>query len=301
MIKEGIIFNVQKGLYNVYSEDKIYKCKLRGKLFQKKENQTNILVVGDKVEFVETLNGEGVIKEILPRKSKLSRKGAGKNKSRLEQLIAANIDYAIIVCSVNNPVYKRNLIDRYIVISKKGNIEPIICFNKIDLDVDENYKDDATFYEDQNIQVYNTSIINNKGINELSELLKNKISIFVGQSGVGKSSLVNAISNNNIAKTSFVSEFSSKGRHTTTSSQIYLIGENSMIVDTPGIRELGIYDATIKEINEAFQDVLKYAKDCKFKNCSHTHEPDCEVKSALSNNLIDKKRVENYIKLIKQI
>lgn len=190
---KGIVFNVQKGLYNVYSEGEITACKLRGKLYLKTEKQTNLIVVGDEVEFEKTFNKQGIIVNILERKSKLSRKGAGKNKKHLEQLIASNIDSAILVNSVKNPSYKKNLIDRYIIACKKGNIEPVLCFNKCDLIDSQDIQNDIEFYEKTGIKVFLTSTLNNIGIDLLSDYIKDKISVFTGSSGVGKSSLVNAL------------------------------------------------------------------------------------------------------------
>jgi len=298
----GTVMNVQKGLYIIKSGHEIIKCKLRGKLLKLHTQQTQLIVVGDNVNFEKLMDGTGIIQEICERKSKIARRGAGSKKSHYEQIIAANVDLALLVNACKNPGYNFNLIDRYISSAKSGNIEPVIIFNKFDLlnnDEKEKLIKDSEYYKEKNITVFFTSTSENTGITELYDYIKNKVSVFTGQSGVGKSSLTNALEDSYVSKTSHTSEKLYKGRHTTTSSYMYELGENAMIIDTPGMREFGMFDSE-DGIRSFFSDIEEISKNCRFSDCSHTHEPGCAVKEALENGLIEESRLNNYLKLLQE-
>lgn len=293
----GLVMNVQKGMYIVNTEKGELKCRLRGKLFHQQQKTATIVVVGDYV-LVEHLHGDqGIIQEIRERKSRLSRKIAG--KQRLEQVIAANIDQAFLVCAVKNPRYSLNGIDRYIASAKNGGIEPIVCFNKIDLIDRAEIQEDVEHYLRYGIRAICTSTVTGEGIEELRELLKGKISLFTGSSGVGKSSLVNALEGTEDVKTGTVGLTTQKGRHTTTSAQIYEIGSGGMIVDTPGMREFGLFDAE-DGVRGLFTEIEELAARCKFKDCTHRHEPGCAVKEALENGDLEEQRYDSYLKLLRE-
>jgi len=292
------VTNVQKGLINVYIEEesKEIKCILRGKLFNQLQKTKSLVVVGDYVEFEKTQGNKGVIKEIKSRKTKLVRRGAGKKGKHMEQILASNIDQALLVFSVKDPSYKTNLIDRYIIAAKHGGIEPIIIFNKIDLVDKKLIKEDIILYRKNNYKVFVTSTLTGEGIEEVKKILNNKISVFTGISGVGKSSLVNSVLNDNLAKTGEISSTLYKGKHTTTSSSVYFIPQGGKIIDIPGLREFGIISDK-HEIEETFKDIFEISKRCKFRNCSHTKEPQCAVKMAVEEGKISEKRYRNFIKL----
>ncbi len=293
---QGLVMNTQKGLYNVKTEVGLLKCKLRGKLFKEQQTTKTLVVVGDKV-LVEHLHGDqGLILEICARKSKLSRRGAGKKGKHLEQLIAVNIDQAILVFAAKNPPYNRNLIDRYIAACEAGGIEPIVCINKTDLIELVEVQIDVEYYRQLGYIVIYTSTLTGEGIAPLSHLLKDKLTVFSGSSGVGKSSLVNALFERELTQTGAVGETTHKGRHTTTSTQIYELPTGGMIVDTPGMREFGLFDAA-EGVRNLFSDIEKLAINCKFSNCTHSHEPGCAVKRALDEGDIDPQRYESYQKL----
>ncbi len=294
----GLVTNVQKGLINVYIEEesKEIKCILRGKLFNQLQKTKSLVVVGDYVEFEKTQGNKGVIKEIKTRKTKLVRKGAGKKGKHMEQILASNIDQALLVFSVKDPSYKTNLIDRYIIAAKHGGIEPIIIFNKVDLVDKKLIEEDIKLYRKNSYKVFITSTLTGEGIEEVKKILNNKISVFTGISGVGKSSLVNSILNDNLAKTGEISSSLYKGKHTTTSSSVYFIPQGGKIIDIPGLREFGIISDK-HEIEETFKDIFEISKRCKFRNCSHTKEPECAVKIAVEEGKISEKRYRNYIKL----
>jgi ribosome biogenesis GTPase len=292
---QGLIINTQKNLYTVKHNNKEILCSITGKIFKEKENQKSLVVVGDIVDFEIIDEKNGIIKNILPRKTKFSRRGVGTD-SRQEQIIAANIDQIIIVCSVNNPRYKLNGIDRYIVAAKAGGVEPIVCFNKIDMIELDEIKTDIENYNNLGIKTLCTSAYKNIGIENLKSILKDKISVFAGSSGVGKSSLTNSIFESDIAKTSHTGYIHGKGRHTTTSTYLYDLDFGGMILDTPGMREFALID-TDESVDNSFNDIIDLAQNCKFKNCSHIHEPKCAVKIAVENNEINEQRYKSYIKL----
>lgn len=295
---QGLIINAQKNLYTVKTDDKEILCSITGKIFKEKENQKSLVVVGDIVDFELIDDKTGLIKSIFPRKTKFSRQGVGMDSGK-EQIIAANIEQIIIVCSVHNPRYKLNGIDRYVVAARAGGIEPIICFNKIDqINVSE-IAEDIENYNKIGIKTICTSTYDNIGIEALKEILKDKISVFSGSSGVGKSSLVNSVFSNEIAKTSHTGLTHNKGRHTTTSSYLYDLPFGGMILDTPGMREFGLFEAD-EGIDNTFNDILEFAENCKFNNCTHTHEPHCAVKNALESGEISQQRYKSYTKLSKK-
>lgn len=292
----GLVMNTQKGFFNVKTEIGLLRCRLRGKLFNQHTREKSLVVVGDNVLVQHLHDDQGIILEICERKSKLARRGAGSKGRHLEQLIAANIDQAILVFAVKEPQYKRNLIDRYIAAAKSGGIEPLICFNKIDLIDLSEIQADIDDFQRLEYPVICTSTLTGQGIEELKEVLKGKLSVFSGSSGVGKSSLVNALFQNEQAKTNSVGGGTGKGKHTTTSAQIYELFETGMIVDTPGMREFGLFNANAG-VEQYFTDITEIATRCKFSDCTHTHEPGCAVKEALEQGLIDPQRYESYLSL----
>lgn len=297
-MKKGMVLEVNRDNYFVESEGNFYNCSLKLKKNKKsKRKYVNPVAICDYIEFEERANNYE-IKKVLPRNSTISRKGVGKNKQHLKQVLAANIDYLIIVAPIKNPEYKTGLIERFITAAKNGNVEPIVCFNKIDLLEDEKkLKEDEVYFENNSIKTFRISNLENSGINDLKDYVKGKKIAFMGKSGAGKSTLINSITNSVQAKTGEVSEKLHKGKHTTTNSRVYKIDENTYLVDTPGIREFGMTDDA--QLNNVFKDIEEFSNNCKFRDCSHTHEPDCAVKEAVEKNLIDKKVYKNYLRLQK--
>ncbi len=290
----GLVLNVQKNFYFVKTEGGILQCTLKGKLYKEKENVNSPVVVGDYVLVEKSEYGRGIINEILPRKSKFSRKVAGSRSN--EQILAANIDQVIITCSVKDPKYKLNTIERYIVAAHAGNIRPIICFNKVDLINFNEIEGELAQLQNHGYQVICTSTSTGEGVDVLKETLKNKISIFSGSSGVGKSSLINLIQEEKTALTGDVGNTTGKGRHTTTSTHLYELPFGGMILDSPGMREFALIDSE-DGIKDSFAEIEELAKNCKFRGCSHSHEPKCAVKDALENGEIEERRYKNFLKL----
>lgn len=304
---EGIIINTQKNKFRVKATNGIFLCDVKGSLIEGNKNNKNFLVTGDYVEFDEIGDNYGLIRSVKIRKSEFFRYENQTLKSQIHkkefdfdpekrQMIAANINQAIIVFSVKNPKYKTILIDRYMILLKQQNIKPIISFNKIDLIDYEDIRLDVENYQKKGIKTILTSSYTNQGISELKSLLKGKLSVFSGSSGVGKSSLINSIFGDNIAKTSEISSFTNKGKHTTTTSNIYDLDFESMVIDTPGMKGFDFYKNE-KDINESFSDIVELATSCKFKNCQHKDDLDCAVKNALKNGEISENNYNSFIKL----
>jgi ribosome biogenesis GTPase len=204
----------------------------------------------------------------------------------------------IIVAPIKNPEYKTGLIERFIAAAKSGNVNPIICFNKTDLlDDEEKLKVDEIYFNNNGVKTFRVSNLDNKGNHELKEFVRGKKIAFMGKSGAGKSTLINSLTNSKEAKTGDVSEKLHKGKHTTTNSRVYKIEEETYLIDTPGIREFGMTDDT--NLDNVFEKIEEFSKGCKFRNCTHTHEPNCAVKEAVEKNQIDKKLYKNFLRLQK--
>jgi ribosome biogenesis GTPase len=263
-----------------------------------------VLFPGDRV-LIEKTNGKYIVTKLLKRKNILSRvrkDGTRINDIGQVQLIAANIDIAAIVVAAKEPPLHPKFIDRYLMIIQSNNITPIIVLNKSDLKT-ESDEEVLKIYRELGMIVVETSTIDNSGIIELKSLLLGKQAIFVGNSGVGKSSLVNAIMERVDIKTGDIGEKSGRGKHTTTTSKYYIWEDNSSIIDTPGIRSLDVSNYTALEVQNYFKEFDNLSIKCKYKNCLHFKEPvnTCAVKQAFENELINKKRYESYIKLIEEL
>lgn len=261
-----------------------------------------ILFPGDKV-IIEKAKTSYTITNLLKRTSILSR--VKKDSTRLNDLgttknIASNIDLAVIVASAKDPALHPKFIDRYLLLLENSNIPTIICLNKSDLKTEETEKI-LGVYRNLGLKVIETSTYTNQGITNLKEELRGKQAIFIGNSGVGKSSLTNALMDTETIKTSTISSKSKRGRHTTTSSKYYIWDEDSSIIDTPGIRSLYVSNLNPIEIQNYFKEFSNIKEKCKYKNCLHYQEPtaSCTIKQAVENNTINKNRYQSYLRILK--
>ncbi|MDW8295404.1 MAG: ribosome small subunit-dependent GTPase A [Raineya sp.] len=299
---QGIVIRSTGAWYEVRNPDKsVVSCRLRGKFKLQDLKVTNPIAVGDKVIWEwEKDQKTGIITEILPRENYIIRKSV--HKTAHAHLIATNLDQAIIIATLVAPRTSFGFIDRFLVSAEAFRIPAVIVFNKADL-LDK----EALQYQAEIMQVYaeigytclQTSVITREGVSEFEKILHNKVSLLSGHSGVGKSSLINAINPALDLKTGEISAFSQKGKHTTTFAEMFELAENTFIIDTPGIKELGLAEIEKNEISHYFPEMRKYLGECKFgASCLHTHETGCKVLEAVERGEIALFRYESYLSML---
>lgn len=269
------------------------QCRLRGAMRLSGSRSTNPVVVGDDVVVEQTPEGDSLITGISPRRNYLIRRAS--NLSRESHIIAANIDMVYIVVSAANPVTSPEFIDRILVTCEAYKIPATILINKSDLDRGELITE---IYESAGYAVRNVSAATGEGIEELRKLLDGKLSLLTGNSGVGKSTLINAIDPTVEARTGEISSYHHKGMHTTTFSEIFPLVSGGYIIDTPGIKGFGLVDFDKDELARYFPDLMRFAPDCAFYNCTHTHEPKCAVMQAFAQGEIQESRYDSYLKML---
>lgn len=299
---EGKVVEIVGKSYFVEVKNEIYDCRVAGSI--KSANESNsIVVVGDNVKFdiskTDDIEKKGSIKYIEERKTKLSRKAAG--KAEKEQIIAANVDQVVIYMSAADPFYNLKLIDRYIVACEQFDLEAVIAINKIELMEEEFVKEDVAIYEKLGYKVYIFSLKKKYKLEEINSQLIGKTTLFTGPSGVGKSSFVNYILGESKQEVGKISERTTKGMHTTSSVKLYKFQEDSYIIDSPGIREFGIWDLEKEQLYLYYHDFDPYTKDCKYHHCTHTHEPECAIKNAVELGLIEQTRYDSYINIFESL
>lgn len=269
------------------------QCRLRGAMRLSGSRSTNPVVVGDDVVVEQTAEGDCLITEIKPRRNYLIRRAS--NLSRESHVIAANIDMVYIVVSAAYPVTNPEFVDRILVTCEAYKIPATILINKSDIDTGERI---AEIYNRAGYAVKNVSAATGEGIEELRGALDGKISLLTGNSGVGKSTLINAIDATVGARTGEISSYHHKGMHTTTFSEIFPIASGGYIIDTPGIKGFGLVDFKKEELARYFPDLMRFAPDCAFYNCTHTHEPKCAVMKAFAEDAIEESRYDSYLKMM---
>ncbi len=294
-------------------EQRVIRCVLRGKfkhdLRHKKDKLilTDVAAVGDYVNFDMIDANSGVIHSVDDRKNFISRKapkqkGATTRGERYEQVIAANIDYIFPVCSFGSPVFNNKVLDRFLVIAESSNIQPIIIFNKIDL-VEDPVEIEFWYnlYTSIGYKIHSVSAMTGEGIPKLRELFYGHKSLFWGHSGVGKSSLINALFPELKLSTGEVSSYNQKGKHTTVIVSMNQINRDTFLIDTPGIREIAPFGIQKDDLAHYFPDLAVYLQSCKYKPCTHNHEPGCEVVAAVEREDIDLERYDSYLRLLENI
>ena len=299
--QKGVVTKSTGNLYRIRTEDnQIIECKLKGQFRIHGIKTTNPVAVGDHVCFIrEKKQVYGLITDIEERKNYITRKSI--NLSHISHILAANIDRVFLIISINYPQTPLGFIDRFLTAAESFRIKTVLVFTKIDLYNKEEYiqlNEWKTLYEQIGYSCLSVSALTKEGLDNLKEMMQNNVSFFGGQSGVGKSTLINALDQNLHLQVGDISNFYKKGKHTTTFAEMFTLSFGGYIIDTPGIKEFGLIQYEKEEVTHYFPEMLRLLPQCKFNNCTHTHEPNCAVKKALEEGKIAYSRYRNYISII---
>jgi len=306
-LKNGLVIKSTGSWYTVEDENKeCFECKIKGNFRIKDIKSTSPVAVGDHVKFTVQTSSEknsekiGIITAISERKNYIIRKSP--NLSKQSHIIAANIDQAILIVTIDYPVTSTTFIDRYLASAEAYRIPALLVFNKTDCYNSTQkieLKNIVNIYETIGYKCFLTSAVTGEGLIMLKEAIQNKVNVFNGHSGVGKSTLLNMLQPTLNLKTDDISDFHKTGKHTTTYSSLFKLDFGGYIIDTPGIKGFGMLDMEPWEISHYFPEIFKYAQKCQYNNCSHTHEPDCAVKVAVEAGEIANSRFISYLGLLK--
>jgi len=298
---KGLVIKTTGSWYLVKMADgQLLNCKIKGKFRLKGIKTTSPVAVGDKVG-VEITPGQdvGVITEISPRFNHIIRKST--NLSKVSHIIAANIDLALLIVTIKEPRITPGFIDRFLVNAEAYHIKAAIVFNKTDIYEAREQKrlvDLCGIYENAGYKTFRVSAITGENVDQVKQEIKDKVNLFSGPSGVGKSALVNAIEPGLQLKTGNISNYNSKGKHTTTFPEMHTVSFGGYIIDTPGIKEFGLVEFRKHEIAERFPEFRTFMHACRFNNCTHIHEPGCAVKEALEEGKIPITRYDSYLRIM---
>ena len=292
----GLVIKNTGSWYTVLTDDgQLLQCKVKGNFRLKGIRSTNPVAVGDRV----TVDGEGWITDIDDRRNYIIRKSI--NLSKQSHIIAANVDQALLVVTVNYPQTSTTFIDRFLASAEAYRVPVILVFNKADL-----LTDDEARYQQMLITLYQTvgyecrviSAETGVGVDELKTLLPDKITLLSGNSGVGKSTLINRLVPGVNLRTAEISDAHNTGQHTTTFSEMIRLEGGGWVVDTPGIKGFGTFDMEPEELTSYFKEIFRFSQDCRFSNCTHTHEPGCAVLKALEDHYISQSRYQSYLSML---
>ena len=297
---QGTVIKSSGSVYGVRAIDgSVIDCRVKGNFRLKGIRSTNPVAVGDNVVFDMREDGTAYIVDILERKNYIVRKAS--NLSKQSHILAANLDLCFLIVTISHPVTATTFIDRFLASAEAYRVPVVIVFNKTDLYNDAEKKELeylTALYESIGYRCLHTSAAENKGIEALKEIMQGKTSLFAGNSGVGKSSLVNAISPEIAAKVGEISKTHDTGMHTTTYTEMFEFMPGSYIVDTPGVKGFGTFDMEVEEISHYFVEFFELSKDCRYGNCTHTHEPGCAVLEALERGEIAPSRYQSYLSML---
>lgn len=294
----GLVLKSTGSWYEVLADGVRYQCRIRGKLRLKGVRSTNPVVVGDWVKFEADEQGGYVISSIEPRQNYIIRRAS--NLSKESHIIAANIDQALLVVTLFSPETALEFVDRFLVTCEAYKVPVTILLAKIDLarQHPEAVEEFYSIYQKAGYRIVEVSATEGEGVDEVRELLRGKTTLLSGNSGVGKSTLVAAVEQGLDIKTGEISQSHHKGKHTTTFSTMYPLADGGYIIDTPGIKGFGLIDIDEAELAHYFPEMMRYLPDCRFYNCSHTHEPGCAVVEAVKRGEIAYPRYESYLKIM---
>lgn len=300
-MKSRIIKSTGSWYWAQTDDKKIYKCRLRGVFKNDDLKLTNPIAVGDivNIEQEDEQNNNYLIDSIEQRDNYLIRKST--RKKHFNHIIASNLDQTILFASLRSPKTSLGFIDRFLVSAEAYRIPTIIIFNKSDLyraKELELFEEIKEYYDRIGYKTYLCSVEKNEGLDTIKELLRDKTSLISGHSGVGKSSVVNALNSSLDLRTGDISSFSDKGTHVTTNAEMYEVFENSYIIDSPGIKEMGIADMEKNELKHQYPEMRKYLNQCKYDNCLHVEEPQCMIHHAINNGEIADWRYISYLSIL---
>ncbi|MBN1137243.1 MAG: ribosome small subunit-dependent GTPase A [Anaerolineae bacterium] len=291
----GLVIYAHAGRCEVQSGSQRVICLLRGRL-KREKRLTDLLVAGDRVRWRLTGPGHGIIEEILPRDTQLSRPRPGLSIS--EDLIVANPDQAVFVFSVRQPEPNLRLLDRFLVAAEINELPAVICANKVDLlDRGEDPHELFGLYESIGYAVIYTSAVSGQGVAALRDRLRGKLSVLTGPSGAGKTSLLNAVQPELGLVTGRISHATGKGRHTTVAVRLFPLDTGGYVADTPGLREMGLWQIEPDELDWLFPEMRPFLGKCRFSSCTHLHEPGCAIQAAVEAGAVSEARYESYCRL----
>lgn len=300
MTAKGTVIRSSGSVYGVRAVDGTFvECRVKGNFRLKGIRSTNPVAVGDNVVFDVREDGTAYIVEILERKNYIVRKAS--NLSKQSHILAANLDQCFLVVTISHPVTSTTFIDRFLASAEAYRVPVTLVFNKADL-YDQSESEELEYltalYKSIGYRSIVTSVLQGTGIEELKAEMNGKVSLFAGNSGVGKSSLVNAVAPQLEAKVGEISKIHDTGMHTTTYTEMFEIMSGSYIVDTPGVKGFGTYNMEAEEISHYFVEFFELSKECKYGNCTHTHEPGCAVLAALERGEIAPSRYQSYLSML---
>lgn len=298
---DGLVIKNTGSWYVVHTDNgEDVNCKIKGNFRLKGIRTTNPVAVGDRVTISVNPDGNAFITAIQPRKNYIIRRAS--NLSKESHIIAANLDCAFLVVTLAHPVTSTTFIDRFLATAEAYRVPAVLLINKVDLLTDDDDKEYceavASLYRTIGYDVLEISALTGEGMTELRERLKDKISLFSGNSGVGKSTIINALLPDLELRTGSISDMHDTGMHTTTFSEMFPLPEGGWIIDTPGIKGFGTIDFDKHEIAHFFPEIFKISAECKYGDCTHTHEPGCAVKKALEDHLISESRYASYLSIL---